>query len=273
MSGLSVGIAGIVFHLQFPSIEWQLLIRQQYTDFLTDAPAVWQVDIQCDPTLTLVRPGWVQNQAEITTFRLLSYRGHVDFQHRHAAIAAPSIENALSAVDRVLAYILMHVLPASQNALLLHGVGLTIHGQGHVFFGPSGAGKTTIATLAAGQGELFNDENVVLSFNHSLPQLHSTPFWGHSTPAYLIRRSQRQAPLRALYGLRHGPDFHLEQLSSAESVIALLLTEKIAADRAENMIPWLSVVEAILAVVPVYTLTFRPTNELWPFLCREGLCD
>ena len=273
MSGLSVGIAGIVFHIEFPSIEWHGLIRQQYAAFLTDDPIVWHVDVQCDPTLSLVKHGWVQNRGETTSFRLLSYQGHVDFQHRHAVIAAPAMENAASAVDRVLAYVLMHVLPSSRNAFLLHGVGVTIMGQGHVFFGPSGAGKTTIATLAAGWGELFSDESVVLSFKHSLAQLHSTPFWGHSTPEHLIQRTQQQAPLRALYGLQHGLDFHLEQMSATESIIALLLTEKIAADRAESMNPWLSVAEAMLAVVPVYRLTFRPTNELWSFLRSEGVFD
>jgi len=273
MNRLSVGIAGIVFHINFPSKEWCTRVRQQYTAFLTDAPAVWHLDAQYDPALTVVRPGWVRNRGEITTFRLLSYKGHIDFRHRRATIATPSIENAASAVDRVLAYVLMHILPASRNALLLHGVGLTIQDQGHVFFGPSGAGKTTIAALAAGWGELFSDENVILSDGNRQPQLFSTPFWGQSTPVDLIRRTQHHAPLRALYGLRHGPDFHLEQMSSAESVVALLLTEKIAADRRESMTAWLAVVERILAAVPVYTLTFRPTDELWSFLRSSGAFD
>lgn len=273
MSGLSVGIGGVVFQIKLPSEDWCMLVRKQYAAFLLDGPAIWQVDIQFDPALTLVEVGWVRNQGDVTTFRLLSYQGWVDFHGRRAAIAAPSIENATSAVDRLLAYVLMHILPREQNALLLHGVGLTIQKQGHVFFGPSGAGKTTIATLALGQAELFSDENVVLSSPQSTPLLHSTPFWGHSTPEHLIQRTQRQAPLRALYGLRHGPDFHLEPMSSAESVVALLLTEKIAADRCESMTAWLAVVERVLAAVPVYTLTFRPTGELWSFLRSAGVFD
>ena len=273
MSSLSVGIAGIVFQIQLPTVKWTMSVQGQYAAFLTDAPATWQVELQYDPTLTAVEYGWVRNQGEVTTFRLLAYQGQIDFQRKRAQVAAPSIERAASALDRVLAYVLMHMLPRNQNALLIHGVGLAIQGQGHVFFGPSGAGKTTIATLASDWGDLFSDENVILSCVQPQPRLHSTPFWGYSTPGHLIRRTNRHAPLRALYALRHGPDFGLKQMSPAESVIALLLTEKVAADRVDSMTAWLAVAEVLLATMPVYTLTFRPTPELWPFLRSEGVLE
>lgn len=273
MSGLSVGIAGIVFQIQLPTVKWTMSVQGQYAAFLIDAPATWQVELQYDPKLTPVEQGWVCNQGEVTTFRLLTYQGEIDFQRQRAQVAAPSIERAASALDRVLAYVLMHILPRHQNALLLHGVGVAIHGQGHVFFGPSGAGKTTIATLTSGWGDLFSDENVVLTCAQPQHLLRSTPFWGYSTPGHLIRRTNRHAPLRALYALRHGPDFRLEQMSPAESVIALLLTEKIAADRVDSMTAWLTVAENLLATVPVYTLTFRPTPDLWPFLSTNGVLE
>jgi len=39
------------------------------------------------------------------------------------------------------------------------------------------------------------------------------------------------------------------------------------------MTAWLAVAEVLLAAVPVYTLTFRPTPEVWPFLRRKGVIE
>jgi hypothetical protein len=99
--------------------------------------------------------------------------------------------------------------------------------------------------------------------------LYSTPFWGHSTPPELIQRVNHRAPLAAVCLLEHAPDFRLDPLGPAEAVMALLTTEKVATERADSAAAWLAVAERLIALTPVYRLSFRPTPELWDFLSTE----
>ena len=99
--------------------------------------------------------------------------------------------------------------------------------------------------------------------------LHSTPFWGASTPPEMIQRVNVRAPLRVLLLLEHGPDFRLERLSDGDAVLALLTTEKLAVERVSSAVAWLEVAQRLVATVPTYRLYSLPTVDLWPFLDRE----
>jgi hypothetical protein len=184
-------------------------------------------------------------------------------------VTAPSPELAPSAVERCLTYILMQALPRAADALLLHAAGVALRGRGCAFCGPSGAGKTTVARLLRGRGELFGDENMVLRVTEGGAELLSTPFWGASAPPDLIRRANRSAPLAAIFVLEHAPHFALRKLSQGEAVAALLATEKVATERVDSAAAWLDVAGRLLARVPAYLLRFRPTQELPDFLSRH----
>ena len=136
-----------------------------------------------------------------------------------------------------------------------------------MFTGASGAGKTTVARLAAGHADVLTDENLIIRFagGHG-PELCSTPFWGQSTPAELIRRTNRRVPLRAVYLLEHTPDFQLSPLAPAEAVMALLTTEKVSVERIDSAAHWLAAAGRLIREAPVYRLGFAPTAELWDFL-------
>lgn len=270
MADLTVDIADIAFAIRLPAAHWAAALAEQYRAFLADGPASWQVDVEADPSLPRTEGVWVRREGRITRFRLHTSAGQIDFQRRRAILLAASPLWAISGLDRLLSYVLMHVLPAQEQAVLLHGVGIAVEGRGQLFFGPSGAGKTTIASLAAGKYDILSDENLILRCASSIPLLLATPFWGTSTPAHLIRRNRHQLPLRGLYALRHGPEFHLERLTPPDAVLDLLLTEKIAADDPQSLNRWLAVVETLLASAPVYRLTFRPTPDLWDFLDSAG---
>lgn len=273
MHQLTVSIADIPIGIRLPSAHWAAAVAEQYGSFLDDGLAAWQVDVQADPSVVVAEGAWVQREGQVSRFRLHTCAGQIDFQQRRATLSAATALWAISGLDRLLSYVLMHILPAQQQSLLLHGVGMAAQGEGHIFFGPSGAGKTTIAGLAAGRYALFSDENLILRCASPRPLLLSTPFWGSSTPAHLVQRKRRQIPIRALYALRHGPEFLLERLSAADAVVSLLLTEKIAADDPGSLNAWLAVVEKLLEAIPVFRLTFRPTPDLWGFLSGADLLE
>ncbi len=126
-----------------------------------------------------------------------------------------------------------------------------------------------MARLAAGHGEVLCDENVVLRLETRGIYLLSTPFWGASTPPQLIRRVDRAVPLAGLFRLVHAPDFSLNRLTPGRAVAALLDTEKVATERRESALAWLDVAARLVERIPVYSLGFPPTQELWSFLLRH----
>lgn len=262
---LDLDIGGLALRFTLPP-EWLPALRERYQAFLTVRSPDWSVTVAEGAVVVPERDAWINHQGAITRFSVPGVAGSIDLGRRTASIRTPSARGAWSAIERTAGYILMQALPREQDALWLHASGVVLHGRGHVFFGASGAGKTTVARLAAGHADLLCDENLVLKLAPDGPELHSTPFWGHSTPPELIHRVNRRVPLAALYQLTHTPDFTVTRLGPADAVTALLGTEKVATERVDSALAWLAIAGRLVERVPVYRLGFRPTVELWDFL-------
>jgi hypothetical protein len=262
---LTLTIAGVNFAVTAPSAAWRDGLAERYAPFLMPAPPGWQLHLTHEAPIGAAR-AWVVHEEAATRFSVGQMAGVIDMGARVAEVSAPDLGYAGSAVDRALSYILMQELPRKHDALLLHGVAIVRHGWGLAHSGRSGVGKTTTARLAARFADVLVDENLVVSLASPQPALLSTPFWGGSTPPELIHRVNRQAPLRALLLLEHGPDFVLEPLSRGDAVLALLTTEKVAVERVSSASAWLATAGNLVDRVPTYRLHFRPTQELWPFL-------
>lgn len=268
---IDIDIAGLVSQLRLPSEEWAQRLSERYIDFLADgrsAPS-WHVDLVEDPSVSREIPGWIQHEGPVTDFHIAWFRGQINLDAHSAWVTAPSADHAASAIERTIGYVCMQALPRDHEALLLHAVGIVIDGRGFVFYGHSGAGKTTVARLAQGYGDVLSDENVVVQLDGGGVALCSTPFWGHSTPPDLIRRHAGRVPLAGLFSLVHAPSFALAPLAAGQAVSSLLTTEKVATERVESASAWLAVAGRIVKQAPVFRLSFPPTTELWSFLARQ----
>lgn len=265
-ASFTLAVAGLTAAVATPDALWAAPLAERYAAFLSRDAAAWRVALTHAPGLPTADPPWIRHEGPITRFRLFRLAGEIDLAARAASVQAPGPAWAASGLERALTYILMQALPRNYDGLLIHGAGIVLDGAGYLFAGPSGAGKTTVAGLAAGVGEVLSDENVVVRLAEDGAQLYSTPFWGQSTPPERVRRVNRCAPLAGIYLLEHAADFTLTPLRPAEAVAALLSTEKVATERVESADAWLAVAGRLAATVPVYRLGFRPTRELWHFL-------
>lgn len=266
---ITLAIAGIVFEVATPGPAWAAALVERYGPFLSAGQPAWRVEIRHDASYGSADPGWARHDGPLTRFHIYAYRGEIDLAAKTAWVTAPALERLPSAVERVLTYCLMQALPREGGGLLLHACGVVLNGRGYVFFGPSGAGKTTVATLAQGHADVLSDENIVVRLAGARVELLSTPFWGTSTPPELIHRRPLTVPLAGLFSLAHADAFALTPLTPGQAVAALLDTEKVATERVESALAWLAVADEIVRRAPVRTLAFPPTPELWPFLARQ----
>ncbi len=146
------------------------------------------------------------------------------------------------------------------GGLPLHAAGVVAEGRGVAFFGPSGAGKTTVA--ATSPFPVLSDELVVAAPGHPFDLVRSG-FWGEG-PA---RGRASPAPLALLVDLAKGPAFRLVSLRPAEAAGRVLASTPVPL--APSL--WsraLAVVAALVREVPVYRMEWTPADPPWERLAE-----
>ncbi len=146
-----------------------------------------------------------------------------------------------------------------RGGLPLHAAGIVLDGCGLACFGPSGAGKTTLARNAQEHGlPVLSDEQVTLLPG---PSLRASGFWG----ALDGRASVHVAPLRALIELARGPVTRLEPLTP-EQALRRLLGVLFVPPQPRLWSCALSVLAAFTREVPAWRLAWQPPTPPWDAL-------
>jgi hypothetical protein len=157
-------------------------------------------------------------------------------------------------LDAVIRTAMMARLPLL-GGLPFHAAGVVVGGRGVVFFGPSGAGKTTVASTSP--YPVLSDELVAV-IPASPFDLVRSGFRGEE------RESGRggPAPLALLLDLAKGPAFKLTRLRPAEAVGRVLASAPVP------LAPplWsraLAVAVEIVKRVPVHRMEWTPAEPPW----------
>jgi hypothetical protein len=163
-------------------------------------------------------------------------------------------EYALDSLLRIL--LTMVLLP--QRGFLLHGATVVRDGRAYIFFGRSGAGKSTVASLSP-EGSVLTDEISLVRYSDGCWQAHGTPFWGEFRAAGI----NQLFPIAGLYLLKQAKDDRAEPLALKQALRALLpcvlffTTEK----RAHETL--LHTLMGLIEEIPCHRLHFRRNAEFW----------
>ncbi len=163
-------------------------------------------------------------------------------------------------------------LALAHCGLLLHASGLIHHGHGYVFFGHSGAGKSTVASLAPCGSTLLSDDLVLLRLHQDRacadPQLwlYGVPFRGEALPA---PRPNAAAPVAGLFALRQAPSHSLCALPTPQAAAHLLACTPFLDGDSGACLQALSVCMAIARAMPVHMLGFARNPEFWQLFSGE----
>jgi len=163
-------------------------------------------------------------------------------------------EYALDSLLRIL--LTMVLLP--QRGFLLHGATVVRDGRAYIFFGRSGAGKSTVASLSP-KGSVLTDEISLIRYSNGCWQAHGTPFWGEFRAA----GQNRLVPVAGLYLLKQASEERVEILSIKQSLRALLPCVLFFTSEKRAHETLLRTLLKLIKEIPCHRLHFRRNAEFW----------
>jgi hypothetical protein len=147
----------------------------------------------------------------------------------------------------------------ARGGLLLHASGVVRGEKGYVFFGHSGAGKTTIANLSTPSLVLSDDLVIVRRMGRRV-LVYGVPFCGAERAA---PRTNAVAPLVALFAPLQAPDHRVEPLSPAAAAGRLASCVPFVMHQPHAIRQVMETCAGLLDLVPSYLLHFRKDSEFW----------
>ncbi len=149
------------------------------------------------------------------------------------------------------------------GGLVFHSSGLDDDGQGIVFVGHSGAGKSTqLAMWSQEPGVIaMNDDRMAVRVEAAGPMCYGTP-WGGTAD---IARNHA-APLAALIVLEQAPENAIQRLAPATAAPLLAARAFLPYWDQSLMSRAMANLNAILSCVPVYRLRCRPEPAVIPLV-------
>jgi len=173
----------------------------------------------------------------------------------HGRIRQTANPYALDSVLRILHSLVI----SARGGFLLHGASGICDGRAFLFSGVSGAGKTTISSLAPPDATLLTDE---ISYVRPSPAgyfAYGTPFSGELAKA----GENTKAPISALFFLEKGPENRIDELPPAEAVRRLMRNILFFAEDGALVETLLATACDFVQRVPVRRLTFYPDTRVW----------
>ncbi|MBN2107597.1 MAG: hypothetical protein JW832_09225 [Deltaproteobacteria bacterium] len=154
--------------------------------------------------------------------------------------------------------LLARLLPERQ-ACLIHAAGMALAGQGLLFLGHSGAGKSTVAQLLARRGTVLCDDRIIVRRWPEGLRIHGT--WFHSAGVPLV--SPADAPLRALLLLEKSDANRLEPVRDraelARTLPLFIIKSLLTADWWEKVFDLMT---RVIREVPAYRLYFDTSGSV-----------
>ena len=189
-----------------------------------------------------------------------------DFEAQHAALRAFSAESQFVgarntyALDSLLRILLSWVL-LRHAGFLLHAATVVRNGRAYVFTGSSGAGKSTVASMAP-SGSVLTDEISLLRREKGEWRAYGTPFWGEFHAA----GSNSSAPVAGIFGLTQAEENRVEALGALATLRSILPNVLFFSEEPAANQRLLEILGQAVKEISGYNLAFRRDKSFWEAL-------
>jgi hypothetical protein len=260
-SSVIIEVGGLPIQLNVDNPLFLEMLGKRYAGFVGSAgPAKFEFEID------LVAPGVLLGSEEVQVTRKdgLWRMERGDFcAVWNPALACGRIRQTANpySLDCVLR-IVHTLLLAREDGFLVHASSAVRNGRAFLFAGVSGAGKTTMASLAPPDVALLTDEISYVTRWTDQYFAFGTPFAGE-----LARPGENmRAPIAALYLLAKGRENKIESIGTVEAVRGLLEDILFFAKDRELVNLVFQAACDFVGRVPVKRLTFVPDARVWEMI-------
>lgn len=158
--------------------------------------------------------------------------------------------------------IMMHLLPG-YNGVMMHAAGVIYNGEGYLFTGHGGVGKSTTARLwQATPGALVvNDDKVILRCIDGEWRMFGTPWHGEGGMAEPL-----SAPLKRIFILKQAKENRLDPIPMVQAAAMLLARAFVPLWDAGRMDSAIQFMGDLLQVIPCEQYGFLPDTSAVEFI-------
>lgn len=158
--------------------------------------------------------------------------------------------------------LLMVNLLCRKRGMMVHGCGIVENGNGLLFLGQSGAGKSTIANLYKKQNVVvLSDDRIIVRYLDGKFYIFGTPWHGNADVS-----NPGRAPLKSIFFIEHGNVNRINKLGEGDLVSRLVSTSFVPFWNKKGMEYTLSFCARIGSEIPVYVLKFLPDEKIIGFI-------
>lgn len=271
-NSLKIAIAGITVKLICNDETIVKVLLERYRDFLSDGQPQLKASvlIKGNQRSSSLLDTAVKFEHKILQFTASGYQGYVDVDAGRAQLEVSSLQPA-EEIEYFLR-IIYALLAFENRGLLFHAAGIVRANRAYLFFGHSGAGKTTAARVSTGC-LVLNDDLVLL-----LPEedcggaktgwvASGTPFWNPSQ----VKPSRQGAPAAGLFRLVQDKRVFVEPMRKGHALAELIANVPVIPDDPDRNDDLIVRCLELLEAIPAYRLHFLPDNSFWDAITAVSL--
>jgi hypothetical protein len=173
-----------------------------------------------------------------------------------------SDETEVDPLEYPLDGLILYYLTVKNNDIMIHASGVSHDGEGYLFTGVSGKGKSTMANLWDASGAtVIHDDRLIIRKKGDGYRMFNTPVYDNDCPL--------DAPLSKIFVIDHGSDnrmIPLKEAASVSQIMANCIQHTWDSRIIGNLV---ASVSEMSGKVPSYKLLFRPGKSVINYILKN----
>jgi hypothetical protein len=256
MQTINLEIAGVGISIHCENPEFIAQIADRYEGFVADHTDGLTMTVDTERGITTIGEDLPKVTTTDTGFHFERRDFHFNVDKAARTLVGSCAPNMYSFDSCLRVFFTTHLLDL--GGVMIHGASVVSEGNAYLFFGVSGAGKTTTARLSAPR-QILSDELTILRRDGDGYRAYGTPFWGE-----LQKNGDNvSAPLAGINNLVKDDSVYLEPVSSKTAMQALLPCVLFFAHEKHLVNAAVDRIADIVGLVPACKMHFLPDNSFW----------